>query len=201
MMVFVCVPKPGRKCYAGSLYLKFFNILQFIFISEYATSALALANIITEIFITAQRLALVTRTPFCIKKVKVKTVCLIILAGSFLAHGPLLFMNKIQSVRDFNKTVDYRLAKTDFGKHSMGRATVIILTGTRIILVTIVLFVLSIISVIKFHRFYKQKKGGEFKSITCNFMLVNLLRHFFKFHKINNILQTSQSFPIPIRVR
>jgi hypothetical protein len=133
--------------------------------SEYATSALALANIILEIFLTAQRLALVTRTPFFIKKVKVKTVCLSILAGSFLAHGPLLFINKIQSVRDSNKTVDYQFAKNDFGKHNMGRATVIILTGTRIILVTIVLLVLSIISVIKFYQFYMQKT--EAKSIIC----------------------------------
>jgi hypothetical protein len=145
----------------------------YILISEYATSALILANIIIEIFLTAQRLALVAHTSFCIKKVRVKTVCLFILSATLLAYLPVLFMNTIEPVRDpkTNEIINYRLGKTRFGRHKIARVIVVFLTGTRITLVTIVLFALSASSVVIFYRFYKQKSGFRSTASCIDFFI------------------------------
>jgi hypothetical protein len=83
---------------------------------------------------------------------------------------PLLFMNKIESVPNANSTalMDYRLSKNNFGKHSVAKLILVLLTSARITLVTIVLLVLNIICVVMFYRFYKQKHNC--KTMTCKYI-------------------------------
>lgn len=146
----------------------FFILL--IFISDYLTSSLALFNILAEIYLTVQRILLITNSS--IKHLKFKFSCFILFIISFTAYLPVLFMYKIEKDCQFNKTkraylLSYKITKTGFGKTGVSVVIQAALSATRILLVTLVLFVLNIIVICVFKRFLQKKI--ELKNINCNF--------------------------------
>jgi hypothetical protein len=147
----------------------FIFLVLYILISEHITSCLAFFNIILEIFLTLQRIVIISNNiDSCIKKIKFEQVCSTLLTVTALIYAPMLFMNTIKRVeiRNVNASiVEYRLVKTEFSRSGPALTYVIGLNITRIALVTTVLLIFNIIAIFKF-RAYLMKKF-YLKEISC----------------------------------
>jgi hypothetical protein len=145
------------SCYVTSLL--------FIIIVEYLTSCLAILNIFIEIFLTAQRICVLSAIRMSIfKKEYLNRVCSAFVAISLLIYTPVLFMNKIDPAVPSNQTKnsnyplsDYVVNKTEFGQTRLGIGILNALTIFRIVLVGCVLSGLNVVAIVKYRAYFSRK--------------------------------------------
>jgi hypothetical protein len=135
-----------------------------IWLSDFLTSALALFNIIVEIFVTYQRISLISRHAINKREKPPWVVCSCVLFFSLAVYSPALFMKEVDNLETRNETTgvvrkDYFSKKTVFGKTSAALLIEETLTLVRISLVTCVLTIVNIVASAKFTAFYKQKSA------------------------------------------
>jgi hypothetical protein len=157
----VCTGNPGGMCGTDWDYV---NLLIYIVFSEFLTSALALFNILLEIFLTVQRIFQISFNKSRLHKLSVFKTCLILFSISLVYYSPTLAMNRIDTVYRENGTRRaYVLSKTPFSKTNLGVALVTGMTVCRIALVTVVLTIVNIVAMIKFNAFLHRKSKLEQK--------------------------------------
>jgi hypothetical protein len=174
-----CEPSPDLICPR----VHFIFNMAHIWISDYATSCMALFNILLEIFITLQRLFTVSNHLPSIKNIsKVKLVCIIIFIISFSAYLPVLFMKRVELKPEQNPqsaVKQYWLIKTEFGKSKAATNIMNLLNVSRVFLFSFVLLVLNFMTVFRFRRFlkrcsmYSENTRSNFNknyTITCRYI-------------------------------
>jgi hypothetical protein len=161
-----CYKNPLEHC--PNTYFLFYTA--YIWISDYLTSCCVLFNIFLEIFITLQRLFMVSNNLPSLKNcTKVKLISLAIFIVSFSAYVPVLFMKRVELKPEQNPALgikQYWLVKTEFGKSRTATVIMNTLSMIRVILLSVVLLVLNFVTVVKFRRFLKRRKM-HLKSMTC----------------------------------
>jgi hypothetical protein len=173
----------ARLCYAedpiyctSSVYHSFLVI--YILLSEYVTSCLAFLNIVTENFITLQRIVLISNMQSFLRTVSFKRVCFGLSLTIFSIYVPVLFMSKIDTIEikdplNGHSKIDYRLNGTDFGRSPLAKSIVTTLNMIRIGLVTVVLLILNILAIIKFRQYLNRKQHLSKISILFLFLVSN----------------------------
>ena len=168
----------NKKAYEGtqtrcdsSRYYIFLGL--FLFISEFVTSVFQFFNILLEIFLTLQRIFLISNVRSFLRDTNVKRVCTILFLISFFIHMPIIFMDNIEEseTRINNMTQiarHYRLNKTMFGKTTVAKSIMTGLSTSRLVLVTLVLLILNIIAIVKYRAYLKKK--WELKDLNCKFL-------------------------------
>jgi hypothetical protein len=127
--------------------------------ADYATSCLAVLGIIAELYLTLQRLFKIMNNGF-FEKIKYLYVFLVIGVVSLLFYVPVLFLKQIVLVESkSNNRTRYQLQLTEYGFSEIGKATPIVLSFIRIILVTVVLLCLNVATVVKFKKYLDKKKN------------------------------------------
>jgi hypothetical protein len=162
-----CPKENPNEC---SPYLYLVHLILFIGVSEYLTSCLALFNILLEIFLTTQRIFLISNLQIY-RNASVKRVCFALLFISLIFYSPVLFMNQITSLYSKNehssRVVNFKRVRTEFGKTEYIKWTLIGLNSTRVALVTIVLLILNIVAIIKFNQYFERKFQLNRKKKLC----------------------------------
>jgi hypothetical protein len=165
LVVTMCAKTNPNEC---SPYLYLAHLLSFIIISEYLTSCLAFFNILLEIFLTVERMCLISNIKIY-RYVSVKKICLILLVISLAFYTPVLFINRITSSYSTSAgRFNYKLIRTVFGKTTYAKWISIGLNSTRIALVLVVLLILNIIAILKFNAYFERK--ARLKSIEFCFV-------------------------------
>lgn len=152
-------------------------VLLYLIISEYLTSSLAFFNILVEIFLSIERLLLISGVKNLLDKSKTLLMSSILLIVSLLVYSPILFMNYVKDVKvplasnhSTNQTTsfrtDYAPMKTEFGRSSLAMSIITALTLIRILLATLVLIILNsaVIIVLRFYfnKAVKRERGNSF---------------------------------------
>jgi hypothetical protein len=164
----LCLPSTSEMC-GPNLYLTF--LVMFILMSDFLTSSLALMNILLEIFLTTQRMLMITNKKSALRNASVTRVCWTLFGVSLLLYFPFLFMNKIEPAMPvsgvFTNTTlkvninqnryNYRRVKSQFGDSEFAFWFTVTVNGIRIFLVVGVLFVLNCVAVFKFHSYFYRK--------------------------------------------
>jgi hypothetical protein len=119
---------------------------------DYLTSCFAINNILIEIFLSVERLCVISNKPF-LQKLSFKPVIVSIAVFSLVFYSPVLFLK--QFVYLGNGT--YQLASTSFGLSSAGRIIPGVLSTIRLLLATVCLFAINITTFVKFKRHVKKK--------------------------------------------
>ena len=147
------------ECSTTAKYIDLFNELV---IDEYFTSCLAIFNISMEIYLTLDRLFLVTQVKI-FKNFNSNIIIIIIGIFASLYYFPLLFIYQIQEIRtnltinSLNYTITYDITKTNYGNSKIGILTPTILSLIIITIVTFILFSLNILNIIKYKKYFDQK--------------------------------------------
>lgn len=121
-------------------------------IYDYLTSCLAINNILIEIFISIERLCIVSNKCY-FQKLSFQPVVFTIGIFSLLFYTPVLFLESISNLGNGN----YQLATTNFGNSEIGRLIPSVLTAIRLLLATVFLFSINVITLIKFKRHLNKK--------------------------------------------
>jgi hypothetical protein len=160
----------------------------FIWVSDFLTSCLAFFNIILEIFVTCQRIRLIsTGSVKNQKRQKHRPLIVftLVFAVSLAIYSPVMFMNEVKCEELRNETTgsvrkDYFYKKTAFGKSNEGLYIVESITALRVFLVIVVLTVVNIVAAVIYAAFYKRKRAmkHEIRGLTCFFFI--FLNMFFK---------------------
>ncbi|CAF1006797.1 unnamed protein product, partial [Brachionus calyciflorus] len=146
------------------------QIYELVFI-DYLTSSMALSTIFIELYVSMDRLLLLSNKKYLHKKSTFLILTLIIIF-SLVFYLPVLFLKKISKIPE-----GYALILTDFGSSTFGRTIPGILSGVRLLLV---LFCLSIVNALCFIQFRKHlfyKVNLKFKiNFNMNATSVNVSR-------------------------
>jgi hypothetical protein len=163
-----CNEDPGEHC----LRIHYTYYVAYIWISDYLTSCLALFNVLLEIFVTLQRLFMLSNhMPTMQNITKVKLISLVIFVISFSVYTPVLFMKHVVLKPEQNLDLEieqYELVKTRFGK---SKAATIIMNSLIFVLIFLyswALLVLNIVAVLRFRQ-YIQKPRADFRSTRSKF--------------------------------
>jgi hypothetical protein len=146
-------------------------LVLFILLSDFLTSALALLNILLEIFLTLQRNVIISNRETWLKNVPVSKTCSVSFLISIGCYFPVLFMKKVELTEiravENNATpiFDYRMVKSEFGKSKFAAVFQIAINALRIVLVCGVLLVLNLAVTRKFRAYLKKK--NTLKDIKC----------------------------------
>lgn len=163
--VYTSNPQEMSKHLIGHIYC-----LMIIYISDYLTSCLALFTILIEVFLTTQRICLLSNANLRKKRAHVRSTRSVILGlavVSFLAYIPLLFMTRLEQERG-----RFILKKTPFGRTYIAEYIKSVLSVTRLGLVTLVLLVLNLVAIVRYKSFYLRKKRLKNLSRTTFIVLV-----------------------------
>lgn len=118
-----------------------------LIIIDYFTSCLALTNILIELYLSVDRLFLLSNSKFLHKK-PTKLIILMFLIISLFFYMPTLFLKKIIKITGKHHTV-----LSNFGKSNMGKLVPGILSGIRLFFA---IFFLSVVNTITFIKFRKR---------------------------------------------
>jgi phosphatidylglycerophosphate synthase len=137
----------------------------FLWVSDFLTSCLAFFNIILEIFVTCQRIRLITKKAVyhqTRQKFRPIIVFALVLAVSLAIYSPVLFMNEVRTEETRNETTgsvrkDYFYEKTAFGKSNEALYLLESITALRVFLVIVVLTVVNIVAAVIYAAFYRRK--------------------------------------------
>jgi phosphatidylglycerophosphate synthase len=159
--------KVNNKSESGDFKVCYVVYMLYIWLSDFLTSCLALLNIIIEIFVTVQRILLIstgalhnqtrpTHRPL--------VVCATFFAISLAIYSPVLFMHKVRSEETRNETTssvrkDYFYERTEFGKSKGALFLVESITIVRFFLVIVVLTIVNIVASIIYAAYYKKKRA------------------------------------------
>jgi hypothetical protein len=188
MFVRFCANDPERCGNTG--YLLF--LVLFILISEYLTTGLQVFNIILEIFLTFQRLALISNFKWFPKEVNVKLVCCSLMSLCLILYSPILFMYNIQvefhSHGNVTKVI-HKLSKTSFGRSYLAMSILSALSAIRISLVSVVLLILNLITVIRFKAYLRKKL--KITNLNCKIQFTEFLIQIHYFLIISKFVKSS----------
>jgi hypothetical protein len=142
------------------------NVQQFSFIANqlifnYLTSCMALYSILSEIFLTVQRMLLL-KNNFVLKNVTVRIVGPVCGAISLIYYSPYWFAYDFITTGNVyvyrNQTfVEWNLVENDFGSSVAGSWLLSALSIIRMVLVLVVLLVLNIISTVRFRNHFSRR--------------------------------------------
>jgi hypothetical protein len=152
-----CGPKPFMCGSDGQLAALAFDQ----YIDNYLTSCMAVYSILSEIFLTTQRLFLLQHSNF-LKDVKVKIICPIMAVISLIYYTPYFFAFDFVTTDNVylykNRTyVEWNLVLNEFGQSPVGSWLLSSLSILRLLLVSVVLLALNIVSVIAFRKYFSKK--------------------------------------------
>jgi hypothetical protein len=150
-----------------SPYLYLANLILYIVVSEYLTSCMALFNILLEIFLTLQRIFIISNMQIC-RNASVKKVCVTFVFISLVFYSPVLFIDHIISTSGAdgnNQSINFKRVRTEFGKTTYAMWTLIGLNFTRAALVTVVLLIINIVAIVKFNAYLERKAQLTSKNI------------------------------------
>jgi hypothetical protein len=139
----------------------------FLWVSDFLTSCLALFNIILEIFVTCQRIRLITNVGVynqTREKLQPLTVFSIVFAVSLAMYSPVLFMNEVRCVETRNVNMssvrkNYYYEKTAFGKSDSALYLLESITALRVFLVIVILTVVNIVTAVIYAAYYRRKRA------------------------------------------
>lgn len=153
---------------------KFFQL----YFTDYLTSSLAIYSIFVEIYLSLQRLFIISNKK-TLQNLSHKIVLSILFVLSLLFYMPNIFLKNIVSVERgvsiqsidvnvsySNKTVSFSLTTSIFGKSIYGKIIPVILTSIRIFLSIIVLSLINILTAIKFKKHFNRKYYLKAATIT-----------------------------------
>jgi hypothetical protein len=161
----LCFPLRHEIC--GPTFLFTFRVL-FIFMSDFLTSSLAFVNILLEIFLTLQRVLMITNTRSALRDAGVARVCWTLFFVSLLFYFPFLFMNKVERVAPTSSLspmmsgssssgYEYQRVKSEFGNSTPAFWFQTTVNVIRICLVLVVLPILNCVAIIKFRAYFQRK--------------------------------------------
>jgi hypothetical protein len=154
-----CTPTPFISSSSAQYITLFLRQL----INNCITSSLVLFSILSEIFLSAQRLFLIRGMPF-LKNLTVKHVGPILGVISLIYYLPSWFTDNVKpngiiySYKGENYTA-YTLGMTEFGETSASTWLGTVLDFFRMFLVNIVLLIVNIISIISFRKYMANKSN------------------------------------------
>lgn len=146
-------------------------------VANYLTSCMAINNIIIELFLSVQRLCIISNWSF-LQNISAPRGVLVILTISAVYYSPVLFLNKISSQTNAQGSVVFSLPLTDFGSSELGRITPAILITIRLSLATVGLFSVNLFMFFKFHKHLEKKsrlKASKASSMTSTFYFIFFL--------------------------
>lgn len=119
---------------------------------DFLTSSIAINNISIEIFLSIQRLFIMSNRPFLESIPFAPTMaCISLVALAY--YTPVLFLKKIVALAGDQ----YDLVSTYFGQSNLGLCVPFVLSAIRLVLVTICLFTVNFITLAKFKKHIKIK--------------------------------------------
>lgn len=126
---------------------------------DYLTSCFAITNIFIELFLSLQRLFMITNKTF-LQNLNPNKVLIFLCVIGLVYYIPVLFVRKIVKFDlSFANKTGYGLEQTDFGKSDLGRTFPVILSTIRLVIASIVLFSINVVSLIKFKNHINKKKS------------------------------------------
>jgi hypothetical protein len=161
----LCFPLRHEIC--GPIFLLIFRVL-FMLMSDFLTSSLAFMNILLEIFLTLQRVLMITNTRSVLRDASVARVCWTLFSVSVLVYFPFLFTNKVERVvptsswspwmsGNSSSGYEYRRVKSEFGNSTYAFWFQVTVNVIRMCLVLVVLPILNCLAIIKFHAYFQHK--------------------------------------------
>jgi hypothetical protein len=152
MIILVCGMRSGQpNAMCGrSAYHSFFIV--FIILDEFLSSALALFSILADIFITIQRIYLMSNSESFVMSLRARTVCFVLLMVSLSAYAPTLFMYEVSQSQSIVK-----LVRSKFGQSNLGLSILSALGLARVLLSSVVLLVLNLFTVFKLKAHLREK--------------------------------------------
>jgi hypothetical protein len=166
----------------------FFYLNVCVFINEYLTSVFTMFNILMEVYVTMQRIFLISNISYNrhFRSVRFGHVCSCLLACSVLMYTPILFTNRVEifsnnSNETTNASVAYKIEHTEFG---VSRARGIFhnwMSLIRIVLVSVVLFGLNLTAIHMHRSFLNTKKKlsvNKSKLKFSNSTIINIINLF-----------------------
>lgn len=128
---------------------------------DYLTSCFAINNILIQMFLSLERLFVISNK-HVLQKFNSTYVILIIGIFSLVYYSPVLFLKQFVALE--NGT--YQLVLTSFGMSRVGRLVPGVLSSIRLLLATLGLFSINMTTFVKFKRHVQNKKNlkGNFQS-------------------------------------
>jgi hypothetical protein len=140
------------------------SIVIYMFINELISSALALSNILVELFLTIQRLFVIKNKQF-MRNWRPRYVISTILIATHIFYIPPMLRQTIvsQEVYLANATniTEYRYIKSEFGVSQIGMLLPTIWSILRLALCGPILLIASLVSVYYFRVFLSKKKSRQ----------------------------------------
>lgn len=139
-----------------------FTLIYLIAIDEYLTSCMAVFNLLIQIFLSIQRIFLVTNNRFFQNISVIKSVSILAFV-SLLFYSPIFTIQNIE-LSQANTTVNhsesrlYSIVKTDFGSTTFGQHVRTIVSSLRIFLATVLLTIVNTINFIVFKRYFNKRE-------------------------------------------
>lgn len=134
------------------------QIVRFCFY-DYLTSCFAINNILIEIFLSLERLFVISNNHF-LQTLPFNRVILCINAFALVYYTPVLLLKRfllVDNSDNGSSSYFYSLVLTDIGKSAFGRAIPGVLSIIRLLLATVCLFGINMTTFIKFKRHIKRK--------------------------------------------
>jgi hypothetical protein len=149
----------STQCGAQTQYWTF---ITFMILNELLSSALALSNILIELFLTVQRLFVIVNKPY-MRNWAPKYVISAILIGTHTFYVPLLLRFTVVSqdvyLANSVNITEYRYVKSDFGSSQIGVLLPTIWSIIRLALCGPILLFFNLLSVYYFRIFLNKKKA------------------------------------------
>jgi hypothetical protein len=140
-----------------------FFALYYLVIAEYLTSCMAMFNLFIQIFLSIQRILIVTNKKF-LQNASICKVILTLLLLSLIFYIPVLtvltIVNEKYNTKANNESLDeslYSVVSTDFGKSSAGTSVKTLVQVGRISIATVIFGIVNFLNYIAFRRFLNKR--------------------------------------------
>lgn len=145
----------GSKCIFRKYHLS--TLIYTLYFQDYFTSCLAINNILIEIYVSLQRLMIISNKKF-LQNSRPIFIIVFIAIFSIIYYMPVIFLKIIAY-----KNKKYVLENTTFGLSSSAKIISIFLSLTRLILASVVLFSINWFNLIGFRKLMAKKSHLSFK--------------------------------------
>lgn len=146
----------GSKCNFRKNHLS--TLIYNLYFQDYFTSCLAINNILLEIYVSLQRFMIISNKKF-LQNSRPILVIVFISIFSIFYYLPVIFLKRLVSIPNEN----FVLENTKFGSSSFGKIISIILSLTRLILASMVLFLINWFNLTGFRKLMAKKSHLAFK--------------------------------------
>lgn len=135
------------------------NKFYWLFFDDYLTSCFAINNIIIELFVSIQRI-IVLSNQNCFRNLKPTIVLPIIACIALIYYSPVLFLKEIVTNESlFRNSTGFSLENTKFGNTTVGRIFPVVLASIRLLIASVVLFILNLFTLVKFRKHLNKKSN------------------------------------------